>query len=59
MGPVDSGDLAVKNAEKDSLIYDMMAAWEKEGFDVLLTPACAIPAPPPQYCSKLGPGLPF
>ena len=54
-----SRDLWVKNAEKDKLTYEIMAAWEEGGFDVLLAPAASVPAPPPRYCSWLLPGSHF
>ena len=52
-GPELSRDLWVKNAEKDAIEYNLMAAWEEGGYDVLIAPACSIPAPPSNYCSWL------
>jgi len=54
-----SRDLWVKNAEKDKLTYNIMATWEKGGFDVLLAPAASVPAPPPRYCSWLLPAVSY
>ena len=52
-GPRLSRDLWVKNAERDALEYNLMAAWEEGGYDVLIAPAWSIPAPPARYCSSL------
>jgi len=49
----------IENAKKDRMIYELMAAWESKGFDVIICPAFSIPACPPWYCSRLLPAASY
>merc|ERR1711892_124429 len=48
-----------ENAKKDRMIYELMQAWENNGFDVILCPAFSMPACPPSYCSRLLPAASY
>ena len=47
------------NAKKDRLIYELTAAWEERGYDVLLCSAFTMPAVPPRYCSRILPAASY
>jgi len=49
----------VANAKKDRLIYELTQTWENNEFDVVISPAFAMPACPPAYCSKLLPATSY
>jgi len=49
----------MENAKKDRMIYELMQAWENNGFDVILCPAFSMPACPPSYCSRLLPAASY
>ena len=52
-GARTSKDIWTKNAQKDAMIYSMMKEWDKQGFDVILSPSFPFPAVSPDVCSKL------
>jgi len=58
-GMVTTQEQWVANAKKDRLIYELTHSWETNGFDVVLSPAFAMPACPPSYCSKLLPATSY